>query len=50
MAVNPVIAQLIGPIGLAEIIRGVLEGLDFDSSQIIPDKEDLRRAMMMQQQ
>jgi hypothetical protein len=55
IAVNPAVLQVIGMDGLAEILREVVEGMDFTSDEIVPSKEDMVRKqeqanMQLQQQ
>jgi len=54
IAVNPAVLQVIGMEGLAEILREVVDGMDFTSDDIVPSKEDMAQkqaqAMMQAQQ
>ena len=53
IAVNPAVLSIIGQEGLAEILREIVEGMDFVSDDIVPSKEVLAKrlqAQAMQQQ
>lgn len=55
IAVNPAVLQVIGMEGLAEVLREIVEGMDFSSDEIVPTKQDMQRkqeqaAMQAQQQ
>ena len=48
IAMNPAVLQIIGQEGLAEIIREIVDGMDFISDDIVPTKEELSKRMQAQ--
>lgn len=48
IAINPAVLQIIGQEGLAEIIREIVDGMDFISDDIVPTKEELSKRMQAQ--
>jgi hypothetical protein len=49
IALNPAVLQLIGLPGLSEILRHVMQGIDFNVDKIIPTPEMLKRMEAMMQ-
>jgi len=43
VAVNPAVLQVIGMNGLAEVLRGIVAGMDFPSDDIVPSKQEMQR-------
>lgn len=49
IALHPNVLEIIGQEGLAEIIREIVDGMDFISDDIVPSTEELSRRGQMQQ-
>jgi len=48
IAMNPAVLSLIGQEGLAEILREIVDGMDFTSDEIVPTKEILSKRLQAQ--
>lgn len=49
VALHPTVTQIIGLNGVAEILRRILQGLDIDSDDVVPEKDELARMMQQAQ-
>ncbi len=49
IAQSPIVMEIIGIEGFAEVLRGVTDGLDLPSGNIVPTKEAIARKAKMQQ-
>jgi len=50
LIMNPVLAQIVGQGGIAEVARSIADGLDMDVDDVVPTKEELVQRQAVQQQ
>lgn len=48
LVLNPVLAQIVGPAGIAEVARSVADGLDLDVADVVPTREEMEQRQVIE--